>query len=494
MSAFELGILGLYFLTLVILAIMGFHRYVMVWLYFKHKGGKALAAPLPAGLPRVTVQLPIFNEMYVVERLLESVAKIRYPQDRLEIQVLDDSTDETTAIAGRAVERYRSLGFDIHHLHRTDRTGYKAGALDAGLESATGEFVLIFDADFVAPPGILEETLGHFTDPKVGLVQARWGHINRDYSLLTEVQSIMLDGHFIMEHGARSRSGRFFNFNGTAGVWRREVIADAGGWQHDTLTEDLDLSYRAQMRGWRFVYLPDLVAPAELPVEMNAFKTQQQRWAKGSVQVCKKLLPRVLASRLSWREKVEATFHLTANLAYPLMLLLAGLMFPAMIMRYNMGFAEMIVVDVPIFLAATASVCSFYVISQKEQFPATWKSKMRYIPAVLGVGIGLSINNALAVIEGLFGKPSEFTRTPKYRIEGAGDTWKQKVYRGKANWVPYAELGLACYFTFVSLYAVAYGLVGTLPFIAIFQWGFLYTSGMSLAQRFEWLIPREQEA
>ena len=255
---------------------------------------------------------------------------------------------------------YRELGFDIHYLHRADRTGYKAGALDAGLRTATGEFVLIFDADFVAPPDILEKTLGHFTDPKVGMVQARWGHINRDYSLLTEVQSIMLDGHFIMEHGARSRAGRFFNFNGTAGVWRRAVIADAGGWQHDTLTEDLDLSYRAQLRGWRFVYLPDLVAPAELPVEMNAFKTQQQRWAKGSVQVCKKLLPRVLASPLPWREKVEATFHLTANLAYPLMVLLAGLMFPAMIMRYNMGFAEMIVVDVPIFLAATASVCAFY--------------------------------------------------------------------------------------------------------------------------------------
>jgi cellulose synthase/poly-beta-1,6-N-acetylglucosamine synthase-like glycosyltransferase len=494
MSVVEFGILGLYFLTLVILAIMGCHRYVMVWLYLKHKDRKPEPRPLPAVLPRVTVQLPIFNEMYVVDRLLASVAALSYPKDRLEIQVLDDSTDETTAIASRAVERYRTQGFDIHYLHRSDRTGYKAGALDAGLAKATGEFVLIFDADFVAPPDVLEKTLGHFDDPKVGMVQARWGHINRDYSLLTEVQSIMLDGHFIVEHGARSRSGRFFNFNGTAGIWRRSVIADAGGWQHDTLTEDLDLSYRAQLRGFRFVYLPDLVAPAELPVEMNAFKTQQQRWAKGSVQVCKKLLPRVLASDLSWREKVEATFHLTANLAYPLMVLLAGLMFPAMLLRYNMGWAEMIVVDVPIFLAATASVCSFYALSQKEQFADTWKTKLRYIPAVLGIGIGISINNALAVIEGLFGKPSEFTRTPKYGIEGSSDTWKQKAYKGKSNWVPYAELGLACYFTFTSLYALAYGLVGTLPFIAIFQWGFLYTSGMSLAQSYDWLVPRQQEA
>jgi cellulose synthase/poly-beta-1,6-N-acetylglucosamine synthase-like glycosyltransferase len=494
MSVVEFGILGLYFLTLVILAIMGFHRYVMVWLYLKHTDRKAEPRPLPAVLPRVTVQLPIFNEMYVVERLLASVAELRYPKHRLEIQILDDSTDETTAIASRAVERYRAQGFDIHYLHRSDRTGYKAGALAAGLVSATGEFVLIFDADFVAPFDILEKTLGHFDDARVGMVQARWGHINRDYSLLTEVQSIMLDGHFIVEHGARSRSGRFFNFNGTAGIWRRSVIADAGGWQHDTLTEDLDLSYRAQMRGWRFVYLPDLVAPAELPVEMNAFKTQQQRWAKGSVQVCKKLLPRVLASDLCWREKVEATFHLTANLAYPLMVLLAGLMFPAMLLRYNMGWAEMIVVDMPIFLAATASVCTFYALSQKEQFAGTWKTKLRYIPAVLGIGIGISINNALAVIEGLFGKPSEFTRTPKYGIEGSGDTWKQKAYKGKSNWVPYAELGLACYFTFTSLYALAYGLVGTLPFIAIFQWGFLYTSGMSLAQSYDWLVPRQQEA
>jgi cellulose synthase/poly-beta-1,6-N-acetylglucosamine synthase-like glycosyltransferase len=495
MSAIEFGILGLYFLTLVILAIMGIHRYLMVYLYFKHREKKAAPVPLPEQLPRVTIQLPIFNEMYVLDRLLESVVQIRYPRERLQIQVLDDSTDETTSIASRAVLHYRALGFDMEYLHRTDRTGYKAGALDAGLRSATGEFVLIFDADFVAPPDVLEKTIGHFQDPQVGMVQARWGHINRDYSLLTEVQSIMLDGHFIMEHGARSRSGRFFNFNGTAGVWRRAVIDDAGGWQHDTLTEDLDLSYRAQLRGWRFVYTPDLVSPAELPVEMNAFKTQQQRWAKGSVQVCKKLLPRILASNdLPWKEKAEATFHLTANLAYPLMVLLAALMFPAMLLRYNMGWAEMLVVDVPIFLAATASVCAFYVISQKEQFPDTWKAKVKYIPAVLGIGVGISLSNALAVVEGLFGKPSEFTRTPKYGIEGASDTWKQKVYKGKGNWLPYAELALACYFTFVNLYALTYGLVGTLPFIAIFQWGFLYTSGMSLAQSLDWLVPREQEA
>ena len=494
MSPLEFGILGLYFLTLIILAILGFHRYVMVWLYFRNRTSRARPLPPPKRLPRVTVQLPIYNEMYVVERLLESVTAIRYPRELLEIQVLDDSTDETVALSRRAVAHYRELGYDIHHLHRDDRTGYKAGALAAGLAVATGEFVLIFDADFVAPPEILEKTLGSFADPDVGMVQVRWGHINRDYSLLTQVQSIMLDGHFVMEHGARSRSGRFFNFNGTAGVWRRETIEDAGGWEHDTLTEDLDLSYRAQMRGWRFVYLQDLVSPAELPVEMNGFKAQQQRWATGSVQTCKKVLPRVLASDLPWWLKAESTFHLTANLAYPLMVLLAALLFPAMVLRYNMGWQEMLIVDVPIFLAATASVCSFYVFSQKELFPDSWKARVKYIPAVLGIGIGLSISNGLAVLEGLFGGPSEFKRTPKYRIEVVGDEWRQKRYKGVIGLVPYVELALGIYFSIVALYAITYGLFGTLPFIALFQWGYIYTAGMSLAQGFDWLVPRHQEA
>jgi cellulose synthase/poly-beta-1,6-N-acetylglucosamine synthase-like glycosyltransferase len=495
MSPIESAILGLYFLTLVLLAVLGVHRYIIVGLYFRNRARRAVPGPPPETLPRVTVQLPVYNEMYVVERLLDSVCAIRYPKDRLEIQLLDDSTDETAAIARRAVEHYRAQGFDVRYLHREDRTGYKAGALDAGLAAATGEFVLIFDADFVAPPDILEKTIGQFQDPKVGLVQVRWGHINREYSLLTQVQSVLLDGHFILEHGGRSRSGRFFNFNGTAGVWRRAAIEDAGGWQHDTLTEDLDLSYRAQMRGWRFVYLQDLVCPAELPVEMNSFKTQQHRWAKGSVQTCKKLLPSVLASPLPWWIKLEATFHLTANFAYPLMVLLSLLMFPAMVIRYNMGWQEMLLVDVPLFMGATMSVCSFYFYSQKEIFTDSWRSRLRYLPAVLSVGIGLSVNNALAVVEGLFGRASEFTRTPKYRIEGAGDDWKQKRYRGQLSFGPFVELLLGVYFTAMAVYAAAYGIWGTLPFILIFQAGFLYAAGMSLFQNVGRLpIPAELEA
>jgi cellulose synthase/poly-beta-1,6-N-acetylglucosamine synthase-like glycosyltransferase len=495
MSPLEYVILGTYFLTLVILAVFGLHRYIMVYLYYRHRDRRALPAPLPARLPHVTVQLPLYNEMYVVDRLLESVTAIRYPRELLEIQVLDDSTDETQAIASSAVARYAEQGFDIHYLHRQDREGYKAGALDAGLRVAKGEFILIFDADFIAPSEILEKTLGHFDDAGVGMVQVRWGHINRDYSLLTQVQSVLLDGHFILEHGGRNRSGRFFNFNGTAGVWRRDVIDDAGGWQHDTLTEDLDLSYRAQMKGWRFVFVQDVVSPAEVPVEMNAFKSQQHRWAKGSIQTCKKLLPRILASSQPLHIKAEAAFHLTANFAYPLMIVLSLLMFPAMVIRYNMGFYEMMIVDVPLFLGATMSVCSFYMMSQREVFGDGWRARIRYLPAVLAVGIGISVNNAKAVLEALFGMQSEFTRTPKYRVEGAGDDWKQKRYRGNVTLVPLIELLLGVYFSLMAWYAATNGIYGTLPFIFLFQAGFLYAAFLSLFENVGKVgLVQEQEA
>src|SRR6187397_233344 len=295
--------------------------------------------PVPNGtmasLPVVTIQLPIYNEMYVADRLIDVVCQLDYPRELLEIQVLDDSTDETRSVAERAVRRNAAQGVDIKYLHRVDRTGYKAGALEAGLTVATGQYIAIFDADFIPTVDFLKRTIPFFADPKIAMVQARWGHINQDYSLLTKVQSILLDAHFVLEHGGRNRSGHFFNFNGTAGIWRRDAIVDAGGWQHDTLTEDLDLSYRAQLRGWRFVFLPDLVVPAELPVEMNAFKSQQHRWAKGSIQTCRKLLPRTLTADIPLGVKAEAFFHLTANFNYLLMIVLSILMFPAMIVRYS---------------------------------------------------------------------------------------------------------------------------------------------------------------
>src|SRR3954470_9886957 len=337
MTPAETLTLAAYFFVVIVLAIYGWHRYYLVYLYMSNRDKEPKIGPALDPLPVVTIQLPLYNEMYVAERLIDAVCAIDYPRERLEIQVLDDSTDETRSIAELAARRYAAQGIDIKYIHRLDRTGYKAGALEAALKVARGEFVGIFDADFIPTADFLNQLIPHFRDPKVGMVQARWGHINQDYSLLTKIQAILLDGHFVLEHGGRNRAGCFFNFNGTAGVWRRAAIDAAGGWQHDTLTEDLDLSYRAQLLGWRFVFLPHLVSPAEVPVEMNSFKSQQHRWAKGSIQTCMKLLPTILRSKQPLKVKVEAFFHLTANFNYLLRCALSVLMFPAMWVRYNMG-------------------------------------------------------------------------------------------------------------------------------------------------------------
>ena len=309
----EVAIIVLYLAVLSILGVYGFHRAHLVYLFWRHRNQRVDPPAKFEQLPHVTIQLPMFNELYVAERLLESISQIDYPMDKLELQVLDDSIDETVDIVARKVAELRERGFDITHIHRTDRTGFKAGALEQGMKVAKGEFLMVFDADFVPSKDIVNRLIHHFTDPKVGMVQARWDHLNRDYSMLTRAQSLMLDGHFVIEHIARNRSGRFFNFNGTAGIWRKTAIIDAGGWQHDTITEDMDLSFRAQIRGWRFVYVPDAVAPAEVPCEMNSFKGQQFRWAKGSAQTTKKILPMVLRAKLPLRIKMEAIFHLTNN-------------------------------------------------------------------------------------------------------------------------------------------------------------------------------------
>jgi cellulose synthase/poly-beta-1,6-N-acetylglucosamine synthase-like glycosyltransferase len=327
----------------------------------------------------VTIQLPLYNEMYVADRLIEAVCRIEYPREKLEIQVLDDSTDETRGIAELAVRRFATEGIDIKYLHRTGSPWLQGRARWRRPATARGEFVAIFDADFIPTSDFLTRLMPHFSDAKVAMVQARWGHINQDYSLLTKIQSILLDGHFVLEHGGRHRSGRFFNFNGTAGIWRRVAIDDGGGWQHDTLTEDLDLSYRTQLRGWRFVFVSDVIAPAEVPVEMNAFKSQQFRWAKGSIQTCRKLLPRILRADLPLGVKAEAFFHLTANFNYPFMCVLSVLMFPAMVIRYNMGWYEMLLIDVPLFFAATFSVCNFYMVCQRE-IHTDWRTRIKYLP------------------------------------------------------------------------------------------------------------------
>jgi cellulose synthase/poly-beta-1,6-N-acetylglucosamine synthase-like glycosyltransferase len=484
MTPVETFILATYFFVLVILAVYGWHRYYLVYLYMKHKDGHPVPAGQFASLPPVTIQLPIYNEMYVADRLIDAVCKLEYPRELLEIQVLDDSTDETRGIAEQAVRRNAAQGIDITYLHRTDRTGYKAGALEAGLKQAKGEYIAIFDADFIPTTDFLRRTVPFFTDPGVALVQARWGHINQDYSLLTKIQAILLDGHFVLEHGGRNRAGLFFNFNGTAGIWRRTAIEDAGGWQHDTLTEDLDLSYRAQLRGWRFVFLQDLVAPAEVPVEMNAFKSQQHRWAKGSIQTCRKLMPRILHSKLPLAVKAEAFFHLSANFNYLLMCVLSVLMAPSMVIRYNMGWYEMLLIDVPLFFAATASVANFYMVCQRELHKDDWTTRLKYLPFLMSIGIGLTVNNTRAVLEALFNKQSEFARTPKYRIEGSEDEWIGKKYRQNFTVQPMIELALGLYFTATVFYALANGIYGTLPFLVLFQIGFLYTGLLSIVQQY----------
>ena len=480
----QIVLLAIYFSIFVILSVIGVHRYVLVYLYYKHRDHTPGLPALPTPLPHITVQLPIYNEAYVVERLVEAACKLDWPRDRLEIQVLDDSNDETSPIAQACVRRLQAEGYTIHHIRRSHRKGFKAGALDEGLQVARGEFIALFDADFVPTREFLKRTMPHFSDPAVGMVQARWEHINRDYSILTKVQSLMLDGHFVIEHGARYRSGRFFNFNGTAGIWRRASIEDAGGWEHDTLTEDLDLSYRAQMRGWRFVFLPKVTVPAEIPVEINAFKSQQHRWAKGSIQTARKLLGPILSSPLSASIKTEACFHLLNNVAYLLMALLAVILYPCILARFNLGWSRVaiMVCDFVVLVLATFSVCAFYIASQRETTPH-WRHRATCLPALLSLGIGLSVNNAKAVLEALLRIDSPFERTPKFRVETRTDAWRHKKYRGARSPLAYMELLLGIYFAFVVVFALHKGLYLTVPFLFLFLFGFLYVALLSLFQR-----------
>jgi len=482
-NAFDTALLIPYFIVLILLASYGAHRYVLVYLYYKNKKNRTTE---PAGhfpdLPRVTVQLPIFNEQFVVERLLDAICRLNYPLDKLDIQVLDDSTDETVAVARGLVNHYAARGFPITYYHRSNREGFKAGALSEGLKTAQGEFVAIFDADFVPPEDFLLRVIHHFTDPRIGMVQTRWTHINRHYSFLTEVEAILLDGHFVLEHSGRARSNVFFNFNGTAGMWRCSVIDDAGGWQHDTLTEDTDLSYRAQLKGWKFVYLQHVECPAELPVEMTAFKTQQARWAKGLIQTSKKILPQVLKSDQRFHVKLEAWYHLTANLSYPLMIVLSVLLLPAMIIRFYQGWFQMLYIDLPLFMASTFSISSFYLVSQRELFPGKWFRALLYLPFLMALGIGLTVTNTRAVLEALLGKQSDFARTPKYHVESKKDKVRANKYRRSLGWVPWVELLIGCYFAITVYYAIDNENYITVPFLILFVLGYWYTGLMSLLQ------------
>ena len=484
-NGFDLAIMLPYFIVMTILAMYGIHRYQLVYNFFKNRKNVPGPPPPVTAWPRVTVQLPIYNERYVIERLIEAVAQFDYPRELLDIQVLDDSTDETQQVAQDCVERHQCLGVPIAYIHRDNREGFKAGALQEGLASAKGELVAIFDADFIPPADFLRRTVPYFADPKLAMVQTRWTYVNRNHSQLTEAEAILLDGHFAIEHSSRFRSGLFFNFNGTGGIWRRTGIEDAGGWQHDTLTEDTDLSYRAQLRGWRFLYLPEIECPSELPVEMNAFKSQQARWAKGLMQTAKKVLPRVMRSNASGSVKSEAFFHLTANISYPLMIFLSIILLPAMIVRFYQGWFQVLLIDFPLFVASSCSISSFYLAAERAFYPKTWKRTFLYLPFVMALGIGLSVRNALAVIEALFGKKSEFVRTPKYKLEAGGrnrNAWMKKSYNKSAGLMPYLEIALGVYFAGATIYSIQMENYATVPFFILFVWGYLYTGVMSLAQ------------
>ncbi len=476
----EYGILIVYFLSLCILFAFGLHGLVMLYYYKKTEGIQIKDNGLPEELPMVTIQLPLFNELYVIERLVESVCKIKYPKEKMEIQVLDDSTDETTEIAQNLVQHYKEQGFDITYIHRTNRAGYKAGALKNGLNFCKGEFVAIFDADFVPNEDFLVRTIPHFTNPKIGMVQTRWEHLNADYSYLTKTQAMNLDGHFCMEQQVRNKAGFFMNFNGTAGIWRKETIFDAGNWQADTLTEDMDLSYRAQLKGWKFLYLNDVTSPAELPADINALKAQQFRWTKGSIETGKKILPRVLRAKLPLKVKMESIVHLAGNIVFPFIVLVAVLNVPVVILKNKYASLDLYYSLMSIFVIATISTFLFYLYSQKS-IHSDWRKKLLLFPVYLAGSMGLAINNTKAVFEALVNKKSAFVRTPKFNIENNKDEWKKKKYTSKkVGFMVWLELALALYFVFGIGVSIYYLEIAAIPFQLMFLLGFGTVGYMSL--------------
>jgi cellulose synthase/poly-beta-1,6-N-acetylglucosamine synthase-like glycosyltransferase len=468
-------VLALYLAVLGALSLNGLHRAWLVWAWSRSKA--VGSPPAQAEWPFVTVQLPIFNERYVVERLVDACAALDYPRDRLEIQVLDDSTDDTTALAEAAAARARASGVDARVIRRGDRRGFKAGALQAGLTAARGTAIAVFDADFVPPPNFLRLTVPWLAaSPRTGMVQTRWGHLNAGQSWLTRAQATLLDGHFVIEHTARHRMGRWFNFNGTAGVWRRAAIEEAGGWEHDTLTEDLDLSYRAQLAGWRFVYLDQVVTPAELPGDMRAFKGQQHRWAKGSVQTCRKLLARIWRSDAPLPVKMEATVHLGANFTYPLVILLSLLLPWAVAARISAGPVALLELDSALFGAAILPFIVFYAVAISGSGEGGVGRRLRQLPMVLGLGVGMAVSQTRAVFEGVVGSTGTFIRTPKTGEGSAPSGRAARVpaagYRLGSSGIAGIELLLAAYLGAAAVYAGWNGYAASIPFLALFTFGY----------------------
>jgi len=469
-----------YFVSLSILFIFGSSGFVMIYYYLKHRDKKLEPAGELKEFPMVTMQLPLYNEYYVVERLITAACEMDYPKDKLEIQVLDDSTDETIGMVANLVEEYKQKGFDIHHVRRSSRSGFKAGALKEGLVTAKGEFVAIFDADFVPSPSFFKKTLPYFyLDPKIGLVQTRWEHLNSDYSFLTRVQAMALDGHFVIEQNVRNKADFFINFNGTGGIWRKECIYDAGNWEADTLTEDLDLSYRAQLRGWKFKFLNDVTSPAELPSEINALKSQQFRWTKGAIETARKILPKVWKSDISLEKKIHATFHLSNNIVFPFILVAGILNVPLIFIKHQGGYETYFAI-MAVFVFAFIGSFLFYLYSQKDVYK-DWQRRMLLFPLFMAGSMGFAVNNTKAVLEGIFKKKSEFVRTPKYSVVNKKDNWLDKKYvLKKFNYTVIIELALALYCMFGVAASIYYLELAAVPFQLLFSMGFGLVAWLSI--------------
>ncbi len=483
MSNLAVIIITIHFSLVAILCLFGLHRLSMVWRWFCYRNVKALIPQPFDSLPKITVQIPLYNELFVAKRVVDIMAALDYPADKLQIQIVDDSTDQTSAIISERVAYYAQRGIHIEHVQRVQRQGYKAGALREAMDSATGEFIAIFDADFMPEPDLLLRTIDHFSDAKVGMLQFRWQHLNRNASRLTQSQAMMLDAHFGLEQQVRCASNLLFNFNGTGGIWRIEAIIDAGHWSADTLTEDLDLSYRAQLRGWKMHYLNDVTCPGELPADMNAFKSQQHRWAKGGIEVMKKMLPAVWRANIKLRCKIEATFHLSNNLAYFFMLIDTVLfLLPSLWVRQHYGMENMLWFDIPLLIMASGGHLIYLFFGQVALGRALSKAFFM-LPSLMLLGIELSINNARAGVEALLGQRSEFVRTPK-----SGELKKTTPKSSSPS-----GIGLAFYqavnpksIVFECLLAVIYGLVllwavtnqqwFMLPFVMLLALGFMLTA------------------
>lgn len=480
----QILLLAAYCSVLIVLCTYGAHRANLVYQCWLHRRrilvGERPVSITEDALPTVTVQLPIYNEATVAARLIEATGKLDYPQAKLQIQVLDDSSDETLRIAREAVDALVARGIDAVHVRRPNRHGYKAGALDFGLATAKGELVAIFDADFVPQADFLRQVVGHFQDSRVGMVQTRWGHMNRDHSLFTQVQALMLDGHHMVENRARFGAGHMFNFSGTGGIWRRAAIDAAGGWEHDTLTEDLDLSYRAQMAGYRFVYRSDVLTPSELPEDISAFRAQQFRWAKGTVQTARKLLKRVVSSKLPLSQRIEACFHMLPHFAYPMMVMLSLLLLPALICMPATDLRTMLLIDLPLCFGATGSIATFYITAEVAQGRSGWGAAKR-LPALIALGAGLAPHLTAAVFDGLTKMAGEFVRTPK-RGSVAGRYFQHAK-------LPLAEIAL-CLLSAASVVAsLKTSHYFATPFAALFTLGYGYVASQVMLEQLGRPVP-----